>query len=339
MQMTLENKRVLMFCEDFFGYREQMAGRLRKMGAQVDLYDERPSNGTAAKIALRLGLGIYRRAVRRYYRGILEECGGGIYDYVFVVKGEVVDKEVVEALRERLPEAEFILYLWDAVANIPDGEKKLPLYDRVYTFDPVDARDFGLRFRPLYFGKEYGQPAEEPAAYRYDMAFIGTAHSIRPRVVRELERSLQEQGRSCFSFLFLPHPLVYFHHKLRNPAYRGVRKADIHFRPLDGSVVREIYQTSRCVLDVEHPDQRGLTARTIELLGMGKKIVTTNQWISQYDFYNANNICVIDREHPAVDESFFGQAYEKIPDAVLAHYTLSAFIGEIFGIKEYEHGE
>ena len=39
------------------------------------------------------------------------------------------------------------------------------------------------------------------------------------------------------------------------------------------------------VLDINHLDQSGLTIRTFEALGAGKKIITTNSEIKKYPFY------------------------------------------------------
>ena len=47
----LLNKKILMFGPSFFGYCDIIAEELRALGAQVDLYDERPNNGAFCHIA------------------------------------------------------------------------------------------------------------------------------------------------------------------------------------------------------------------------------------------------------------------------------------------------
>ena len=46
----------------------------------------------------------------------------------------------------------------------------------------------------------------------------------------------------------------------------------------------------RCVVDVENPGQHGLTMRSIEIIGLKRKFITTNPDIVNYDFYNSNNM-------------------------------------------------
>jgi len=330
----MKNKKILMFGPDFFGYRETIADELRGMGATVDLYDERPNNGVFCKIMLRYNISLYHGAVMKYYSRIVQENRDKQYDYVFVIKSEAINEKVFAMLRQAWPQAQFILYLWDSVKNVPDGERKIRLYDRVLTFDHVDARHYGLILRPLFCRKEYAAQPENRERYAYDAAFIGTAHSIRPQVVRMLEKICRERGSKCYSYLFLPHILVYFYNKLRNRYYRGVKRSDIHFDPLPADEVRRIYDDSRCILDVEHTEQRGLTMRTIEMVGMGKKLITTNSGILEYDFYDPNNICVIDRHDPKIPEAFWSSAYLPVPKEVLDRYTLNAFVRDIFDRKE-----
>lgn len=330
----MKNKKILMFGPDFFGYCDNIADTLRTMGAEVDLYNERPNNGVFCKLMLRLNLKLYRPVVRKYYRDIVAANGDKQYDYVFVIKSEAINEKIFHMLKAAYPKAQFILYLWDSVKNVPEGKKKLKLYDRVLTFDHLDAESYGIPLRPLFCGKAYEAAPKSREHYTYDAAFIGTAHSIRPRVVRQVQQICRERGGECFQYLYLPHVLVYFYHKLLNPAYRGVRKSDIRFASMSADAIRDVYDNSCCILDVEHTAQRGLTMRTIEMVGMGKKLITTNQGITKYDFYHPNNICVIDRKNPAIPQDFWTSPYVPVPEEVLKRYSLDSFVRDIFDVKE-----
>ncbi len=333
--MIESKKRVLLFCPNFFGYDKRLYQAIQEEGFEVDLYDERPSNSFFGKLFLRLNLGFYKTFVRKYLRGIIEENQGKKYDYIFMIKSEAAGEKEVAILREAYPEAKFILYFWDAVENIPDGEKKIGLYDRVLTFDRKDAEKYSLIFRPLFFGKDYeAKEASAKKDYAYEFAFIGTAHSDRPKIVKILGEKCTEKGLGYFSFLFLPHPMLFFYNKILNRDYRGIKMHDVTFQRIDSKKITDIYENSRCVLDVEHTKQNGLTMRTIELIGMKKKIITTNTGIREYDFFNPVNICVIDRKNPKIDDEFLSRPYEEIPSEIMNRYTLRSFIRDIFDLKE-----
>ena len=329
--MREDKKSVLMFCPNFFGYENRVSKALRDEGFEVDLYDERPNNGFFCKAFLRLNCSFYKPIVRKYIRRVIEENRDKQYDYVLIVKSEAAGEKEIALLRQAYPKAKFILYLWDSVANVPDGEKKLRLYDRVLTFDPVDAEKYKIKLRPLFFSNEYENKTqtEENEDYFYDFAFVGTAHTNRALIVKKLADECKKRGTDSFSYLFLPHKMVYFYNKITNRDFKDVSLSDIKFSPVKAEEITEIYKKSRCILDVEHTKQRGLTIRTIEMLGMGKKIITTNDYIKSYDFYNPNNVYLIDRNSPHVCETFWTSRYEPVPEEIFNRYTIKNFVREL----------
>ena len=53
--------------------------------------------------------------------------------------------------------------------------------------------------------------------------------------------------------------------------------------------------------------------RTIEIaLGMRKKSITTNLDIKEYDFYDKNNILIIDRKNPIINKEFLETNYHEL---------------------------
>ena len=150
--MSQTRKKVLMFCPTFFGYENRIAEAFRDEGFDVALYNERPNNGFVCKTALRLNLKFYKRVVTNYIKKIIEGNDSKSFDFILVVKGEAISEKEITLLKKAYPNAKTVLYLWDSVANVPDGEKKLDLYDRLLTFDPVDAEKYNIKLRPLFFG-------------------------------------------------------------------------------------------------------------------------------------------------------------------------------------------
>ena len=330
----LEGKKVLMFGPKFFGYREVIAQQIRDQGAEVDLFDERPNNGAFCKIMLRYDIPFYRPITRKYYNHIINQTKPKQYDYIFIIKSEAINQKIFSDLKAAFPKAQFVLYLWDSVDNVPGGKEKIKMYDRVLTFDHVDAKEYGIIHRPLFYRSEFSEKYENKQDYKFEVAFIGTAHSIRPRIIKQLEQQCQKRGKEVYKYLFLPHPIVFLYNKISNKAYQGITKAEIHFEPISPEKINEIYKESKCILDVEHSAQRGLTMRTIEMIGVGKKLITTNKGIKDYDFYNADNICIIDRENPVVNEEFWTSSYKEISPEILNRYSIERFVKDIFSVKE-----
>lgn len=317
-------KKVLMFCPTFFGYEKRLENALKSCGYAVDLYDERPSNGFFGKTFIRLGFKIYRPVVKKYVERIIAENRAKDYDYILVVKGEVLWEAELSLLRAAFPNAKFVLYLWDSVINTRNCEKNMPLYDKVLSFDPEDAKRFNLPFLPIPFGKEYSY--EEAEKYEYAAAFIGTAHSVRPRVVKQIKKQLEDMGEKCFTYFYSPHILVFWLNKFTNPDYKYLSLKEVNFKPISAKDVSDVYNKTKCVIDIEHPRQKGATTRPVELLPMKKKIITTNSYVKNFKFYNDNNFLIIDRDNPVIDKSFFTTDYSPIDDNILELYSPSAFV-------------
>ena len=56
----------------------------------------------------------------------------------------------------------------------------------------------------------------------------------------------------------------------------------------------QFYLKGNIILDIAHPHQKRLSFRPYEAMGLRKKLITTNKDIANYDFYNPNNIFIID---------------------------------------------
>ena len=61
------------------------------------------------------------------------------------------------------------------------------------------------------------------------------------------------------------------------------------------SEFRAMINRSKVIVDTHPEHQDGMTARFMWAMGAGKKIITTNVSIVDYDFYTPNSIFVIDK--------------------------------------------
>ena len=95
--------------------------------------------------------------------------------------------------------------------------------------------------------------------------------------------------------------------------------------------VIENIKKAKIIVDIhKYGVQDGLTFRVFEALGFRKKIITTNQDIKSYDFYNPNNIYVIeDMNNISLPESFLNTEYEEIPTEIYNKYTLKSWVDTI----------
>jgi hypothetical protein len=324
--MDIAGKTVLFIAPKFFGYEGDIHDELVRRGATVDMLLDRPFNTPLMTALTRFARRLVVPFVDRLYFRQLADFKRADYDLIFVVNGQTLSSKVLAHLKARYPRAQFVLYMWDSVRNRASALGHLRWFDRVFTFDRQDSLNHPMQLRPLFFSKGFETADSEGASY--EVSFIGTAHTDRARVVAAIDASLPTSAKR-FWYLYLQAPWVFYLRKLISANFRSARKEQFRFTPLDKAEVQRVLAGSRVILDIEHPQQIGLTMRTLETFGAAKKLATTNAEIRLYEFYNPANICVLDRHAARIPAAFLSAPYEH-PSAELYHkYSLAGWMDEI----------
>ncbi|WP_312669599.1 hypothetical protein [Stutzerimonas nitrititolerans] len=326
MKYSLANKKVLLVAPQFFGYEEEIRSEIERRGAQVDFLLDRPFTSPFLKAVTRWRRQWVIASAERYYQQHTNLAAD--YDYVFVVNGQTLSTRVLELWRSNFSQAKFFLYMWDSFGNRKDVVSNLRFFDHAFTFDRSDAQSYGIHFRPLFFSKGFETPGD--FLPQWDISFIGTAHTDRYAIVSKVAAGLGKEIR-FYWYLFLQAPWVYWLYRVINPGFRSAKRMDFRFAPLTKSDVQRVFFSSCAVLDIEHPQQTGLTMRTLETLGARKKLVTTNSGVREYDFYSPHNICVIDRGDPVIPTTFLKTPYVDVDPDIYQRYRLEGWLDEILG--------
>lgn len=327
----LENKRILYIGPRFFGYEIEIQKTLRDLGAEVDFFDDRPKNNFITKVLIRLNFKfLIKSKIDAYYKSIYKEIENIKHDYVFVVAPETLDYKKLEQLKQIQKNPTYILYMWDSFEN-KNSFNTIELFDKVITFDSQDAKKYNLNFLPLFYIKDYENIAEKEN-YEYDLCFTATAHSDRYKIAKEIEQELADSNLKMFSFFYLPSKIMYWVRRIFINKYQYGDIKDFSFSSLSQLDIINIIEKSKVVLDINHPKQYGLTSRSIESFGANRKLITTNKNIQDYDFYNENNILVVDRDRPVVDKNFFETDYIKPIKEVYEFYSLKNWLKTIFDL-------
>jgi hypothetical protein len=312
----------------FFGYAEGIARALTLRGRNVARFEDRPALDTMTKSLLRVAPSLVAAKSEAYFKDIIAKMRGQPIRDILVIKGEALTLISIERLRAAMPHARLTLYFWDSYRNMPkDSPEKLPFFDRCFTFDPRDAEtDRRLSYRPLFYFDDYASlPQREPDI---DLLFVGTIHSDRYAILKRLSNSLPSDVR-FERILYFPSRVVYTARRVADPHFWRASSNEFVFQPLNKKGIQELISRARVVVDIERSVQSGFTMRTIEMLGAGKKLVTTNSNVTKSDFFNTNNIAVIDRRRPIISPSFMKSPYEPPAADLLKRYSLSGWLDEV----------
>lgn len=310
-------------------YGSEIYRELNEKGAQVWIYDERPSLEIFHRFAFRFGKKITKRLFEKYIIRIMELIEVADIDYILVIRGELFDSSILALLRRNYPQAKMVLYLWDSI-NYTDTSKILDSFDEVHTFDLRDSLKYNLRFRPLFFLQDYENVSN--LNILRDVVFVGKIHSDRMNLLKNIKKQLEANHLTFLYYMYLQGPEIYYFYKCLKTSFWSATKNDFIYKMLPAKGVAELIGTSFASLDFQHPSQSGLTMRTIEVLGARRKLITTNENIKDYDFYEPNNILIINRKKIEINKDFIECPFKEIPVSIYHKYSLSGWLTEVFNL-------
>ena len=318
---------LLLFCGNFFGYAEDIKRHLELRGRRVALFDDRPATDSLTKALIRLAPSLIRSRTESYFDRVIEAMKGEPIRDILVVKAEGFSPGTVRRLRAAFPKARFTLYFWDSFGNMPaDSREKASLFDRVLTFDPRDARQDNLIYRPLFYADAFAKLPQ--VKQDIDLLFFGTIHDDRFRVLQRVSRDIPRNIR-FESILYFPAGWLFAVHAMRDPGLLWADRRGFIFSPKPRSEIIALIARSRIIMDIERPVQRGYTIRTLESLAAGRKLVTTNPEVVNADFYNPANIAVIDRKAPHIPVEFLNAPFEPLSPKIRHYYSLDGWLDDI----------
>ncbi|MCV9926868.1 hypothetical protein OIU83_04365 [Flavobacterium sp. LS1R49] len=239
----------------------------------------------------------------------LEEIGT-IQDVILVIKGDFIDPKSVQNLKKYGKKT--IAYFNDNTKRCPKITHVIPHFDEVFSFEREDCKKYNLKFATNWI---YNHSISSNK-FEYKVFNI-ISKDKRVSILSRIANNLELNNISYNIFVYDKNC------KKKTSTIEYINK---HI-PL--SEVTEYINRSQVLLDVNRKGQKGLTFRVFESIGLQKKLITTNSDIINYDFYNPNNILVIDEKKPNIPPSFFETEYEKIPDAIFRKYTLEGWIENV----------
>lgn len=325
----LQGKKILYISPKFFGYESKIKKELENLGAIVDFFDDRPANDFITKVFIRLNFkALISKKIDTYYEKIYSFILKEKYDFIFVISPETLNYSKLTKIKEIQKNAQFILYMWDSFEN-KNSFNTIELFNSVFSFDIRDVESYNLKFLPLFYCNDYKKQIKI-INYKYDLSFIATAHSDRYKIASKIKNIIFKNNLKIYYYFYLSNKLMYLVRKLFIKKYSYGKLSEFSFSSLPQKEIIEIFENSKVILDINHPKQFGLTMRTIECLGSEKKLITTNKNIINYDFYNPNNILIIDRNNINIDFNFFENEYQKLPNNLYEKYSLNSWLKNIF---------
>ena len=333
MGVNLRDKHILFIAPKFFDYENEIIKEFKRRGAMVYyVHEDIDTASLKEKIINKLPhqkqIDIRQRYFINKFKEVIPEDVE--IDYVFGIRMDLLAEAALDYLRKTCTSAKFICYFWDSAKNMRNAQLVASYFDRVWTFDKNDAlQNQNWHFRPLFFIDAYGN-WEEQQEYNIDILFIGSIMPERASLFLWLRKFCDGNGLRLYTYFFCKN-FVFFFNKLKQKVYRQIPNSVVHNRGLNKDELIGLMKDSRIVFDCSSPYQSGLTMRTIECFGAGKKMVTTNKTIVDYDFYNPQNILLFNASKSNELMDFVKKDNYSRPNMSLyEYYSIRGWINTIF---------
>lgn len=171
--------------------------------------------------------------------------------------------------------ARLVLFFWNRLSKkrlkLLNETKKDENINAFYTFDPIEAKKFGLLHNSTFYKSCVSLPLQSP---QYDL-FFGGNNKGRGNIAHTLEKKLETLGLSLKLFI------IEGNEGHKNIGYLPYNK------------FLEFLSTTKGILEIMQQKQSGITLRAMEALFFQKKLVTTNLEIKRYHFYHPDNIFIL----------------------------------------------
>jgi hypothetical protein len=312
--------RILLIALHYHDYTANIAAELRALGHDVRVHDIMPRNLLMKALRV-VSPTLWQAQLDAHHGRILSAEAGWPADMVLFIQAHQMSAANMADFKTAFAQARFALYNWDSIAN-HDYRPHLAAFDDIFTFDPDDARAYGLKYLPLFCSREF-QGLARREQHRKAVYFVGNiVNPARYQALAAFRDYCQSEGVPLQAYMACTPPM-----RLK------LKKAGITATGLSsGSIPRAEFlamiETSVAVFDFANHQQSGYTMRVFENLCAGKKIITNNPRVMDEAFYSP------DRFH--VFESLdFGGIREFIdapladPDADFPEYRIQAFVGHL----------
>lgn len=192
-------------------------------------------------------------------------------------------------IRRINPSCRVFLFYWNMITKSSRSYQIFSDPDSIYSTDQRDCKKYGLRYQHIFYfraaDKGHSQGGEE---YGNRLFFFGLDKGRGTRLLR-LKRALEAGGLQCDLSVFS---------ESHNKKYRASIAEILAKQML--SYEEYCSRLERCgiLLDINQTGQTALSMRVMEALFYSKKLITSNREIAAYDFYDENNILILDGRMP-----------------------------------------
>jgi len=256
----------------------------------------------------------YNKIIRERLETIFKELQG--FDDVLILRPDLI-KEHLPFIKKHCKR--LVAYFWDSFSRIPDGKETIQFFDKFFSFEPKDVKAHDLLFLPNFYSPDLA--VDKNTKPQFDLSYVASSDE-RLVILDKILDSLHPLDLKLNINILATKTIETKNKKEKNITWF----TDVLPRP---ETIR-IMNDSSVLLDIAQPKQEGLSFRIFEAMVLEKKIITTNQSVTTYDFYNPNNIFIWQNENTIPPKDFFTTPCHPVSADIVKKYSLENWVQMIF---------
>lgn len=258
---------------------------------------------------------IKQKGLEEYILNQLEKFGN--QDSILFIRPDKVSKKTHLEIKKTTKN--YLAYIYDSCNRFPIEHLLRGVFDEIFSFDIKDVKKYNFTFISNYI---YMEKREVDATELNNIIFIVISIDERFEFLNKIAKYLSSQE--------INYKFIAVGKKIPKEANRNIIFSRKALLPSD---LQKDFEYSKIFLDLIRKDHNGLSFRIFEALAMQRKIITTNKSIQQYDFYNPNNILILDENSEInISNDFLTTPYEPLDELVYYKYTLENWVNTVFKI-------
>lgn len=249
----------------------------------------------------------------KHYQNYLEESKKdpfkASYEYSIIFRPDLLENSFLEKIKSI--SKKMIAFQWDGIERYPAILEKVSLFDHFFCFNPEDETDT-IKFLPNFYFDHFSMT---PKRSKFDITYIGYYYDDRFNLLEKLGSDLQNKRLNFLLRPFNDEQIL----RITNSHHVKFIKQIYSYQKL-----LTISNQSKVLLDIKHPSHSGLSFRFFEGMFLQKKIITTNDSVSAYDFFDPDNIFILNDSHTAQDlRAFLEKSYRPLEKSLIYKYSFT----------------
>lgn len=238
------------------------------------------------------------------------------YDLILMLNTDLFPDRFLEIIRTKT--VQLIGNHWDGLGRTPQIYSKIKFFDRFFVFDQddVDEKKNIFFLTNFFFDFDTDLHIQSEGAQQ-DVFYIGTYVPERYGLLKNISDIFSMQGIS--------QKMMLFSWDKKDPD-GNITFTDQFISYQDNM---NYVKQSKALLDLKLKDHNGLSFRFFEGLKYDRKLITDNPDVKSYDFYDRENIFIINEDPEATLKDFIRAPYKAIPEVIKNKYSFTRWFNTL----------